>query len=476
MKKITVLIVVVFIAFSSAISQPAKVTSAWNYLKNQQYDKAKENIEEAIKNEKTMALAKTWFFRGNIYLNIYLLNHTTSKVYEGMTKQAALKKNRKPVATRTIQVNNENLEQIEFKDDEEYKLLVNFMNINDTLRVYSWSKEGPFTVLDSGALDIAYDSYQKAIELDKDIMDEYIIPMSPMLGLYVIGEQFYNSGVILFNEKKYAEAMTAFERTAKVNETFNRADTMATYNAATSATLAKQNQVDLLKKEADSLKNKEHLLKISFFNDKAKKYYGKLISLNYRNTNIYSQLANIYKDDKDTLKALKTLALGRKRFPNDFSLLISETNLYLWSGQTLKAQENLMLAEKKDSTNKVIYFAIGTNFDQMHSIEQAEYAYKKAIKLDPNYFDAIFNLGAMYFNKGGEIINQANKLPLGDNNYDKMLAEGKDFLKKALPFLEKANLIIPTDISTLTSLKEIYTRLNMMDKLKEVNLKLSSIK
>lgn len=446
MKKLSVLFITGLVCFS-AYAQPAKVTSAWNYLKNQQYDKARDNINEAILNEKTSTLAKTWFFRGNIYLNIYLLNHTTNKgITEGMTKDAVLKKMRKPLATRNITLNGEEVEQIDFKDDEEYKLIVNFKN-NEVL---SWYKEGPYSSLDSGALELAYESYQKAIELDKEISDAYIVPMSPMLGLYVIGEQYYNKGVVLFNEKKYADALLAFEKTAKVNETFGVKDTLATYNAASAAVLCKQN-------------------------DKAKKYYSKLISLNYKNPVIYSQLATIYKDENDTAKAIKTISLGRKRFPDDFNLIITETNIYLSTGQTQKAQENLMLAVKKDTTNKVIYFAIGSNYDQMHNIELAEEAYKKAIKLDPDYFDANFNLGAMYFNKGGELINQANKLELGDNNYDKLVGEGKEFLKKALPYLEKANQIQGKDRATLLSLKEIYARLNMLDKLKEINQKISEL-
>ena len=448
MKKITVLFITIFLAFSSVFSQPAKVTSAWNYLKNQQYDKAKENIEEAIKNEKTMALAKTWFFRGNIYLNIYLLNHTSNKgISEGMTKETVLKKMRKPVATRTIQVDNENMEQIEFKDDEDYKLFVNFKN-NE---VYSWSKEGPFTALDSGALEIAYDSYQKAIELDKEISDTYIVPMSPMIGLYIIGQQHFNEGVIFFNEKKFSDALYAFEKSAKINEIFGIKDTLATYYAANSAVLAKQN-------------------------NKAKKYYSKLISLDYRSPEIYSQLANIYRDESDTLKALKTITLGRKRFPDDFSIFITETNIYISTGQIQKAQENLTLAVKKDSTNKVIYYNIGANYDFMHNIEQAEKAYLKAISLDSVYFAAIYNLGAMLYNNGVELIKQADTIPPGNNNYDKILAEGNNYFNKAKPYLERANEIQPNDIETLTSLRSIYTRLKMMDKLKEINQKLTNIK
>ena len=55
------------------------------------------------------------------------------------------------------------------------------------------SKEDKYKKLDSNALQIAYDSYQKAIELDtkKEYFDDI------KLKLYVCGEQFYNKGVEL---------------------------------------------------------------------------------------------------------------------------------------------------------------------------------------------------------------------------------------------------------------------------------------
>ena len=75
MKKLT-LILTLFIAFSNVNAQ--KVLNAYNYYKDGQLDKAKKEIDECMLNDKNNTQAKTWFYRGNIYLKIFLTNNTNS--------------------------------------------------------------------------------------------------------------------------------------------------------------------------------------------------------------------------------------------------------------------------------------------------------------------------------------------------------------------------------------------------------------
>ena len=42
-------------------------------------------------------------------------------------------------------------------------------------------------------------------------------------------------------------------------------------------------------------------------------------------------------------------------------------------------------------------------------------------------------------------------------------------LKNLLPYLEKALELMPDDVNTMVSLKEIYTRLGMTEKLKMID-------
>jgi Flp pilus assembly protein TadD len=186
-------------------------------------------------------------------------------------------------------------------------------------------------------------------------------------------------------------------------------------------------------------------------------------------------LSNIYLAEKDTLKAFATIEEGIEKYPDDFNLLIAQTNLYLTSGQTDKAMSNLSEAIKKDPTNPTIYYAVGVNYATMNNLEEAEKAYLKAVELKPDYFEANYNLGALYVNRAAEILNEANKLKLNDPNYAKMKEDADAALKLSIPYLETAQTIDATDKSTLLALKEIYTRLGMYDKLKEVNEKLDTL-
>ena len=42
--------------------------------------------------------------------------------------------------------------------------------------------------------------------------------------------------------------------------------------------------------------------------------------------------------------------------------------------------------------------------------EKAENAYLEAIDIKPDFYDALYNLGVMYYNKGGDMLNEANNI------------------------------------------------------------------
>lgn len=84
MKKLVLLLIATSFALGMN-AQNNKRTSAYNYLKNGKLDKAKEYIEPTIEHHKTMNVAKTWFYRGNIYLQIAL---TTNEEYKDLDSNA----------------------------------------------------------------------------------------------------------------------------------------------------------------------------------------------------------------------------------------------------------------------------------------------------------------------------------------------------------------------------------------------------
>ncbi|MFK5857435.1 MAG: tetratricopeptide repeat protein [Bacteroidota bacterium] len=70
MKKLLILLSLSILISFGGFAQKNKRTSAYMYNKNEQYDKAKEAIDEAVKHVKTENDAKTWLYRGIIYYNI----------------------------------------------------------------------------------------------------------------------------------------------------------------------------------------------------------------------------------------------------------------------------------------------------------------------------------------------------------------------------------------------------------------------
>ena len=377
MRKIAFSVLMVM-AVIVANAQSSVVVSAFNYLKYGKLDKAKEAIDKAILNPKTMEEAKTWYYYGNIYLSIQLT------------------------------------------EDEKYK------------------------TLDPDALEKAYEGYQKALKLDAD--KEYTNEINDRI--LVCAEQFYNKGVNKYNEEKFAEAVKSFDRSASINGSFGKIDSLATFNAALCAELSGDPK-------------------------DAKTKYIQLIEWNYNQPAIYSSLSEILKAEGDTASALNYLQMGRKKYPENFNLIIGETNIYLAAGEKDKALELLKLALTQDATNPTIFFAVGTNYDQMGNFEEAEKAYLQAIKLKTDYFDANYNLGALYVNKAIEIMDKANALPLNEEKqYVALKADADALLLKSLPYLESADQLQPNDQYTMRTLKDIYTRLGMVDKLKAINEKL----
>jgi tetratricopeptide (TPR) repeat protein len=379
MKKIAVLLISIM-AFSGVYAQPNNVVAAYNYLNRGKLDKAKEAIDKATEHPKTMDDAKTWFYRGNVYLSLHLT------------------------------------------EEEQYK------------------------DLDPNPLEKAFEAYTKSLELDTK--NEYSDQVKDRI--QVCSEQYFNKAVSNYNEEKYKAAADAFAKAATIREEVGTIDTVSVFYAGQSAYLAKDYQTALdYMSQAKALK----------FNDPA----------------IYSILASVYKVEGDTSAAIVAINEGRKIYPDDYRLIIDAANLYLSTDQSQEALDVLNLAIEKDKTNPSLFFAAGTIYDKMGNFEKARDMYVSAIETDPNYFDANYNLGALYFNKAVERITEAGNLPLNETaKYDQMMEEGKLMMQKALPYLEKADSIQESDQVTLQTLKEIYTRLGMMDKVKGVNERLNN--
>ncbi len=307
----------------------------------------------------------------------------------------------------------------------------------------------------------AYESFMKANEINpKNEFAEII----KGLNLSLLMRDFFNKGVDDFTHAKFSDALTSFEYVQKINPS----DTSAVLNSAFAA---------------DKAMNHE----------KAKLYYNRLINMQYKDDKVYMSLANIYKEDKDTSRALMTIQEGRKLFPDSLNLMLTEINLLLSSGRNQEATAVMETAITKDSKNQSLYLALASTYDQLANprdaegkdlpkplnysdlMNKAEQTYLRGLGLNANNFELNYNLGAIYFNQGAEMANAANNIK--DNAaFEAAKAKANAKFYQSEPYLEKAFELNGTDKATLTSLKLLYARTGETDKYNRIKTILDNMK
>jgi hypothetical protein len=318
------------------------------------------------------------------------------------------------------------------------------------------TKDPNFQALEKNPMQMALDSYKKAIEFDpkKDYFEEIFAKLN------VERNKFFDQAAENFNKKNYTEAMNNFEKAAQALSITNIPDTASLFYAAASASMAEKR-------------------------DKAKQFYIELIRANAKSVSIYSTLADFYRQEKDSSNALKVIRAGKKIHPNDLQLVIAEANVYNSFNDVPKALETLNLASTKDTSNYFIFNALGANYQKIYedttkneslrkeAFVKGEKAYKNAIRLKSTFYDAYINISSLYFNSAVPLSLKANGLPLEQKElYDKLTAEANNFYKMALPYLEKSDELQPNDLNTLNSLRQIYTSLGDKEKTKAIQEKI----
>ena len=302
------------------------------------------------------------------------------------------------------------------------------------------------------ALEKAAASFVKADELDlkQRYSSERMADIAR--GATIAG----NSGISYFNSGVYGRAGELFVTASEMTMMLGAVDTMAIFNSALC------------------------FEKASMY-DRAVDQYMMCGGYGYQVPDVFLFAANIQKMEGDTAKALTTLQSARQDFPREQALIIEELNIYLVAGQFELAKENLMLAAEQDPTNEILWFSLGSVYDNLGMQDEAVDAYTKSLGIKADYFDANYNLGALYFNKAVQMINEANdmwkpRMSKDEATKQKELEDGgKAMFSTALPYLEKALDVEPEDRETLRSLRDIYARVGMDEKMLEVSARLKTL-
>ncbi len=331
---------------------------------------------------------------------------------------------------------------------------------------------GTYVIAAPDAATDAYQAFSKAAEMS-DRKNELKEIHS---GLASVENHLNNFGIVAYQAKDYEKAFANFSQSIAVAETLKG--------------MGKKSRLD-----------DEALLSDQNFFSAVSAYYSKnfegampflktLLDSGNKDPFVYEALYNITADS-DPEMAVGYLAKGRELNPDNTGLLFTEINHYLKVGELDKLIGKLETAIEKEPDNTSIYNTLGSVYDQMQQKEtdatksqelrdKAKGYYETVLEKEPGNFDAMYSLGALYYNKAATFVDKLNTLsadltPAGMKAYDNTKADMDALFAKALPYFEKAEKANGEDPNTIIALKEIYARLNNLEKSNEYKAKYEKI-
>jgi tetratricopeptide (TPR) repeat protein len=412
-----------------------------------------QKSDQEIQDPKKGILSKTWLNHGTLYQEAYEINNLRY-IVKGKTSLEQLKIYfKEPGQIESVQLPNGT------KQDKYIYYGFTVTLENGVVTDFNETK-----TIDDNALDKAFDSFLKSRQLDAEKkMDKKL--KAPLESLR---DQSRGSAIVYF-EKGESERVGLKGDTGKANyrmafHNFERYIAIDTFSMV---------QADTLLPLISYYTGLSSLFSKNY--DGAIKYFDKAKTLHLKESKIFYYLELSYLGKTDTATAIISIKEGTKLYPTENFLIIELVNLYIRLNEAGQALEYLNKAKALDPTNKTLYFAEGTLFDKIGKGDSAKVAYENALRIDPEYFDATYNLGVYYYNNAVKLYTvAANESDINKYNQKKTIADEE--LKKSVPVMEKAHQIMPKDALTMQTLKTLYYRLKMEDKLKMIKQELGESK
>lgn len=297
-------------------------------------------------------------------------------------------------------------------------------------------------------LIVAYNSYLKSIKLDdKDKMSKMIILQIPQLS-----NDFLTWAAEEFEAENYDKSLMAFETLIELQNSdlyLGMLDTVLLFNAGIVAINAEKY-------------------------DKALNYFEKCIEMEYGESQPYEYIHSIYLNRGDMENAEKILIAAFEKFEDSPNVLLSLIQFYLINEMNEEALEYIAIAKSEDADNYRLYWAEGVIEMNNENYDKAIKALDRSIQLEPEFFDTQYNMGVCYYNMGVNMVLLANDI-LDNAKYNTAMEEANKVFANAIPYMEKALELDPVHVGTLTSLKELYYRLQMTDKYDKIIKRLEEI-
>lgn len=360
--------------------QKSRVLSVFQLIESEKYDEAREAIDLAVWNDKTSRWHRTYYAKGLL----------CQKAFEAGFEKGDIKK----------------------------------------------------TNLYPDQLVVAYDAYEKALQLDS----RNRITSAIAVQYYALANDFQNLGEKYYLKKDYSKAVEAFEHALLLSKSPLLSvvtDTNLVYNTAMAAYEARQWDMAI-----------SYLIGL---NDDAYSPNTALL--------LYSAHVN----NGDSLLAEQVLFDAEERYKSEETIVLQLVDLLVGTGRAEQAVVILDTASSRRPENYHFPWTRGLVFQRLKLYDQAIVSLSQASTLAPGEVGIYYNLGICYYNIGVSINESARQIK-SNLEYKSARREAMEQFREAVKWLEKAFELDPADQQTISKLYQLYYRLQMTEKRKTMEL------
>ena len=303
------------------------------------------------------------------------------------------------------------------------------------------------------ALEVVYESLMKCLENESFCSDQQN-QMEIAMRIASVMTSYYTQGADDYNNGKFAEAAPMFKKA---------------YDIAASLGGGEQASEMLNLAATSALRAEDYSTALAYFDE--------LKLGGAENAELYRHMAACYNGLGDAEQAMNMINAGLAIDPSDANLILEKVNAYLKEGKGADAIADLEKLLELDPQNAQLLFVLGTIYGDesnkdVYDTDKAKQYYEQALAINPDYYDATYNIGVLYTTMANKYIEEANEITGFSKaeiaKYDGLIEQANELLRAGLPYLQRAYEAQPSD-DVKNVLRSIYVKLKMTDEVKALD-------
>ena len=399
-------------------------------------------VDAAIADAKKGAKAATWVAHAKAYADAYAL--PTKELGRGVPEQMLMMNVGRPEGAFESQFAGYPAIVYSYEYVDVY--VVNGM-------IEGWDQK---KAIKENLAETAIASYAKAYEMDPKTESKVAAGVLNLANALAIQADALN------NMGKVAEAAAAFELAFRAQQVVPaiKADPNNLYNAGMLTTM-----------HAATLQGEEAL---AAFN-KGEKIFADALAAGFKDEsgNIYYYIFHCFYGQKEKnrdeylAKAKEALLTGIKLYPKNTTILDGLMQFYTAEegvGDPAELTGMIEASLKEDPTNYDLWFGRGRVYNAMKQYDECIKSFEKCVELRPDEFEPNFYTAYFIIEKANAEVEKLNSTPnMSYQLYEEENAKINLIFAEAIPWLEKAYAINPSDGATLEYLNMLCFRLRDLD-------------